>query len=38
MATPPYLARRASDWTPEPGVNNGGLRWLKEKVAELSDD
>ena len=28
----------ASDWTSQPGENNGGLRWLKEKVAELSDD
>ena len=25
-------------WTPEPGANNGGLRWLKKKVAELSED
>ena len=24
------------DWTPEPKVNNGGLRWLKQKIAELS--
>ena len=28
----------AADWTSQPGENNGGLRWLKEKVAELSDD
>ena len=28
----------ASDWTSQPGENNGGLRWLKQKVAELSDD
>jgi len=27
-----------SDWVPEPGVNNGGLRWLTVKVAELSED
>ena len=27
----------AADWTSKPGENNGGLRWLKEKVAELSD-
>ena len=26
------------DWTSEPGENNGGLRWLREKVAELSED
>lgn len=26
------------DWTSEPGENNGGLRWLKEKVAELAGD
>ncbi len=25
------------DWVSEPRVNNGGLRWLKQKVAELSD-
>ena len=25
-----------SDWTSEPGENNGGLRWLKAKVAELT--
>ena len=28
----------ASDWTSEPKVNNGGLRWLKGKVAELSGE
>ena len=28
----------AADWTSQPGGNNGGLRWLKRKVAELSDD
>ena len=28
----------AADWTSQPGENNGGLRWLKKKVAELSDD
>lgn len=28
----------ASDWVSAPGENNGGLRWLKEKVAELSGD
>ena len=27
----------ASDWASEPGENNGGLRWLREKVAELSE-
>ena len=27
-----------NDWTSETGVNNGGLRWLKQKVAELSGD
>ena len=27
----------AADWTSQPGGNNGGLRWLKQKVAELSD-
>ena len=26
----------ASDWTSQLKVNNGGLRWLKTKVAELS--
>ncbi len=26
----------AEDWVSEPGENNGGLRWLKEKVTELS--
>ena len=26
----------ASDWVSQPGENNGGPRWLKEKVAELS--
>ena len=26
----------ASDWTSQPKVNNGGLRWLKKKAAELS--
>ncbi len=26
------------DWVSETKVNNGGLRWLKEKVAELSGD
>ena len=25
-------------WTSEPGVNNGGLRWLEARVAELDDD
>ena len=24
------------DWTSQPGDNNGGLRWLKKKVAELT--
>ena len=28
----------AEDWVSETKVNNGGLRWFKEKVAELSDD
>ena len=28
----------AADWVSQPGENNGGLRWLKRKVAELSDD
>ena len=27
----------AANWTSQPGENNGGLRWLKQKVAELSD-
>ncbi len=27
----------AADWVSEPGENNGGLRWLREKVAELSE-
>ena len=27
----------ASDWVSQPKANNGGLRWLKQKVAELSD-
>ena len=26
------------EWVPEPQVNNGGLRWLKGKVAELTED
>lgn len=26
------------DWVSEPGQNNGGLRWLKNKLAELSQD
>ena len=26
------------DWVSETKANNSGLRWLKEKVAELSDD
>ena len=26
------------DWVSETKVNNGGLRWLKEKVAELSEE
>ena len=25
-------------WTSEPGTNNGGLRWLRAKVAELKED
>lgn len=28
----------SSDWVSQPKVNNGGLRWLKQKVAELSGD
>ena len=28
----------SQDCVPEPGVNKGGLRWLKKKVAEMSDD
>ena len=28
----------APDWTSQPKVNNGGLRWLKGKVAELSEE
>ena len=28
----------AADWVSETKVNNGGLRWFKQKVAELSDD
>ena len=28
----------ADGWTSQIKVNNGGLRWLKAKVAELSDD
>ena len=27
-----------ADWTSEPGVNNGGLRWLKQKVAEADTE
>ena len=26
------------DWTSKPKENNGGLRWLKKKVTELSGD
>ena len=26
------------DWVSKPKVNTGGLRWLKGKVAELSED
>ena len=25
----------AADWVSEPGVNNGGLRWLQRKLIEL---